>query len=119
MGKKVMVVDNTMYSRIVLRDMLISHGYSVVEAMSEKDALEKYEAIRPDLVTVDVTTPEVDGAAAVAHLRDLDPHARVLMCGTRGQRQRVMDGMTRGAEGIILKPFSERQVIRTVRHAIG
>lgn len=119
MGRKVLVLDNSLYSRMVLRDILISHGFSVIEASTCEDALDKYEELQPDLVTVDVTLFGMDGTQAVRRLLLKDPTASVLMCGGQGQRRAVMEGMSLGATGVLLKPFKERQVLREIRQAAG
>ncbi|MDO8588694.1 MAG: response regulator [Armatimonadota bacterium] len=119
MSKKVLILDGSLYSRMVLRDMLISHGYSVIEATTGEEAVEMYERLHPDLVTVDATTPCIDCARAVRQIMLTDPEASILMCGGRGQRRMVMEGMSYGAAGVLLKPFNERQVLREIRNAAG
>ncbi|MDO8681994.1 MAG: response regulator [Armatimonadota bacterium] len=119
MSRKVLIVDKSLYNRMILRDILISHGYSVVEASTGDEAIETYKKTRPDLVTVDIMMPGIDGVKAVREIRMIDPKATVLMCGSRGQQRKAMEGMSLGAEGILLKPFVERHVIRSIKQAMG
>jgi two-component system chemotaxis response regulator CheY len=103
---------------MTLKDMLIPAGYSVVEASNEEEAVAIYERVRPDIVTVDATTPD-SAARAVRQIMLKDPSASILMCGSRGQRRAVMEGMSVGATGVLLKPFNERQVLREIGAAGG
>lgn len=119
MSRKVLIVDKSLYTRMILRDMLSAHGYTVLEASSGRDAVEMYKSLQPDLVTVDAMMPGMDGVFAVREIRFFDPKAAIFMCGTRGQRQFVMEGMSLGAEGVLLKPFNERQVLRAINAAGG
>ena len=119
MARKVLIVDRSLYNRMILRDILISHGYSVLEAASGDEAIDMYGRLRPDLVTVDATMPGLDGARAIREIRLRDPNAAVLMCGTRGQRRFVLEGMALGASGVLMKPFNDRQVLRVIRESMG
>ena len=119
MPKTVMIVDKSLYNRMILRDILISHGYSVLEAKSGDEAIEMYEQQRPDVVTVDAAMPGIDGPRAVREIRLLNPQAAVLMCGTRGQRRLVIEGVRLGACGVLLKPFCERQMLRAISQSMG
>ena len=119
MGKRVLVVDSSLYNRMMLRDILISHGFSVTEVSSGEEAVEAYDTLRPDLVTIDASAPGIDGARTLRDITMKDPHASVMICGTRGQRRSVMEGMSMGAVGVLLKPFNEKQVLREIRYAVG
>jgi two-component system, chemotaxis family, chemotaxis protein CheY len=119
MGKKVLVIDSSLYSRMLLKDILLSHGYSVAEVANAEDAVETYESLRPDMVTIDASMPGMDGTQILREITMRDPDASVLICGSRGQRRAVMEGMSMGAAGVLLKPFNEKQVLRELRNAIG
>lgn len=119
MANKVLIVDKSLYNRMILRDILITHGYSVLEATTGDEAISTYERIRPDLVTVDATLPGMDGLRVIREIKYLNPDASLLMCGTRGQRRAVLEGMMLGASGVLMKPFNERQVLRDVRRRTG
>jgi two-component system, chemotaxis family, chemotaxis protein CheY len=119
MSKRVLVVDNSLYNRMMLRDILISHGYSVAEVSTGEEAVDAYDKLRPDMVTIDASVPGMDGARTVREITMKHPNASVLICGTRGQRRAVMEGMSFGAVGVLLKPFNEKQVLREIRNAVG
>ena len=119
MGKKVLIADKSLYNRMVLRDILITHGFSVVEAATSEAAIELFKQSQPDLVTVDATMHNIDGTSPIRDIMLMDPHARVMLCGTRGQRRLVVEAMAMGAEGVLLKPFNERQVVRAIHEASG
>jgi len=118
LSSKILVVDHSLYNRMVLRDILISHGFSVLEASTGDEAIELYRQLHPDLVTVEASMPGFDGARTVREVLLIDPDAPVLMCGSHGQRSAVMEGMACGAEGVLLKPFKEKQVVRVVRQSM-
>lgn len=119
MGKKVLIVDNSLYSRMMLRDILISHGYSVTEVSSGEEALKIYETLQPDMVTIDTNLPGMDGTQTLRQITMKCSSAAVLICGTRGQRGAVMEGMSMGAAGVLLKPFNEKQILHELRYAMG
>jgi len=112
MGKRILIVDGALYNRLILRDILVSHGYSVGEASTNEQGLEMYRHSRPDLVALEATT------GAARDFRTLDPTSMILMCGSRGQRRLMTQGMTDGAEGIVFRPYSERQVVRAIRRVM-
>lgn len=120
MAKKVLVTDDTLYSRMLLRNLLASHGYTVVgEARNGREAVERYKELCPDLVTMDVVMPEMDGVAAVKEIKRIDPKANILMCTSMGQRSMVLEAIQAGAAGFVVKPFRDANVVRCVRKLIG
>ncbi|MDD3853848.1 MAG: response regulator, partial [Syntrophomonadaceae bacterium] len=87
MGKRVLIVDDAAFMRMMIKDILSKNGYEVVgEAENGHVAIEKYKELKPDLVTMDITMPEMDGIAAVKEIRDFDSSARVIMCSAMGQQ---------------------------------
>ncbi len=120
MPRSVLVTDDTLYCRLELRNILSSRGYQIVgEAKNGLEAVERFKELRPDLVTMDVVMPEMDGVAAVRQIRMIDPDATILMCTTTGQRSLVMEALNAGAADFVTKPFQDRSVIRSVRKLIG
>lgn len=117
MGKRVLIVDDSFGDRMVLRDMLISAGCSVVgEAKTVEESLEKYDKLEPDLVVMDAAIPDVDGVSAVMKLLRLDSQANVLICATRGQRMLALEAVQVGAKDFITKPLNLRQLRRVLQH---
>ena len=120
MGKKILIVDDAVYMRIKLKDILEKNGYEVAgEAQNGKEAIEKYQSASPDLVTMDITMPEVDGIQALKKIREIDGNAKVIMCSAMGQQGMVMDAIKAGAIDFIVKPFDTERVIKAVDKALS
>jgi len=118
MSKTILVVDDAAFMRMMIRDILVKDGYVITEAVNGRDAVEKYEECKPDLVTLDVTMPEMDGIEALAALRAVDPDARVLMVSAMGQQALIMSALEAGATDFLIKPFQPSKVLETVRRCI-
>ena len=120
MGSKIMIVDDAAFMRMMLKDILTKNGYDVIgEAENGQIAVEKYKDLRPDLVTMDITMPELDGISAVKKIKQLDPNARIVMCSAMGQQAMVIDAIQAGARDFIVKPFQPERVLEAVRKALG
>ncbi len=115
MTKQVLVVDDAAFMRIKLRDILEKNGYEVVgEAENGVEAVQKYKDLSPDVVTLDITMPEMDGVEALKQIKAFDPNASVLMCSAMGQQSMVMDAIRAGALDFIVKPFDTERVIKAL-----
>ncbi|SFH51683.1 two-component system, chemotaxis family, response regulator CheY [Pisciglobus halotolerans] len=115
MSKKVLIVDDAAFMRMKLKDILEKNGYSVVaEAENGADAIEKYKAEQPDIVTMDITMPEMDGVEALKGIKAVDAGAKVVMCSAMGQQSMVMDAIRAGALDFIVKPFDSSRVIQAL-----
>ncbi len=119
MPKSVLVVDDTQFMRKMLRDML-SDQYEVVgEAKNGKEGVEMVEDQKPDLVTMDVIMPEMDGLEALSKIKEKNPDQKVIMVTSVGQNEKVTEAMKKGAEGYIIKPFDKEGVLEEVENVIG
>jgi two-component system chemotaxis response regulator CheY len=119
MAKKILVVDDAAFMRMMIKDILSKNGYEVVgEAENGAVALEKYKDLRPDLVTMDITMPEMDGITAVKEIKGMDGSARIIMCSAMGQQAMVIDAIQAGAKDFIVKPFQPERVIEAVSKAL-
>lgn len=119
MGKRVLVTDDTAFMRFLMQKILTENGYDVVgEADNGKAAVRMYEELRPDLVTMDITMPILNGVEALKRIRALDSEARVLMVSALGQRTMVMQALREGARGFLVKPFEQEKVLRAVEEAL-
>lgn len=115
MTKTVLVVDDAAFMRIKLKDILEKNNYEVVgEAENGIEAIEKYKEVSPDIVTMDITMPEMDGVEALKEIKAFDPNAKILMCSAMGQQSMVMDAIRTGAVDFIVKPFDTERVIRAL-----
>jgi two-component system chemotaxis response regulator CheY len=115
---RILVVDDAAFMRMMIKDILIKHGFEVVgEAANGLEAILRYKELAPDLVTMDITMPEMDGIAAVKQIKKMDPNARVIMCSAMGQQAMVLEAIQAGARDFIVKPFQADRVLDAVRKA--
>ncbi len=120
MGARVLVVDDAAFMRMMIKNILTSNGYEVVgEAENGAQAVEKYKELKPDLVTMDITMPEMDGIAAVKEIKKIDPNARIIMCSAMGQQSMVIEAIQAGAKDFIVKPFNPQRVLEAVEKALS
>ena len=120
MAIRVLVVDDAAFMRMMVKDILSKNGYDVVgEAENGMKAVEKFNELRPDLVTMDITMPEMDGISAVKAIRKIDPKAKIVMCSAMGQQAMVIEAIQAGARDFIVKPFQADRVLEAVRKAVG
>jgi two-component system chemotaxis response regulator CheY len=119
-GNKVLVVDDAAFMRMMIKDILRKGGYEVVgEAEDGSKAVEKYKELRPDLVTMDITMPDMDGITAVKEIRKLDGNAQIIMCSAMGQQAMVIDAIQAGAKDFVVKPFQPERVLEAVRKVLS
>lgn len=120
MSKRILIVDDAAFMRMMIKDILTKHGYEVVgEAENGNVAVQMYNELRPDLVTMDITMPELDGLGALKAIRQLDPEAKVIMCSAMGQQSMVVDAIKSGAKDFIVKPFQPDRVIAAVEKTLS
>lgn len=120
MANRVLVVDDAAFMRMMIREILVKNGYEVCgEANDGTQAVDKYKELKPDLVTMDITMPEMDGIQALREIRKVDPDAKVIMCSAMGQQAMVIDAIQAGAKDFIVKPFQHDRVIEAVRKTLG
>lgn len=111
-----MIVDPSLYSRMVLRNILETNGYSVCsEASSGAEALQKYEKARPDLVLVEAQMPDKDGVTTITELCRTYLGCQTILLAASGQRTRVTEALSAGAVDFIAKPLNERRVAATLK----
>jgi len=119
-GNKVLVVDDAAFMRMMIKDILRKGGYEVVgEAEDGSKAVEKFKELRPDLVTMDITMPDMDGITAVKEIRKLDGNAQIIMCSAMGQQAMVIDAIQAGAKDFVVKPFQPERVLEAVRKVLS
>jgi two-component system chemotaxis response regulator CheY len=118
MPKTILVVDDAAFMRMMIRDILAKEGYTIHEAVNGRDAIEKYDEVRPDLVTMDITMPEMGGLEALREIRAQSPTARVLMVSAMGQQQMIVEALESGAMDFLVKPFQPTKVLETVKKCL-
>lgn len=120
MGKRVLVVDDAAFMRMMIKDILTKNGYEVAgEAENGQKAVELYQQLKPDVVTMDITMPEMDGIAAVKAIKKIDPNAKIIMCSAMGQQLMVMEAIQAGAKDFIVKPFQQERVLQALQKVLG
>ena len=106
--------------RMMLKNILTEAGYEIVgEAENGAVAVAKHRELKPDLTTMDITMPEMDGLAALKEIRSADPGARVVMCSAMGQQSMVIESIQAGAKDFIVKPFQPDRVLEAVQKALA
>ena len=105
---------------MMIKDILTKNGYNVAgEAENGAKAVEKYAELKPDLVLMDITMPEMDGIEALKKIKASDPSASVIMCSAMGQQAMVIESIQSGAKDFIVKPFQADRVIEAVQKVVG
>lgn len=113
--KKVLIVDDAAFMRLSIRTMLEKNGYEVAgEAENGVTAVSKYKELKPDIVTMDITMPEMTGIEALKQIMEFDSDANVIMLSAMGQQNMVMEAILIGAKTFIVKPFKEEHIIKTL-----
>ncbi len=111
----VLIVDDTMFMRASIKQMLVSNGHTVAgEASNGIEAVEKYIEVQPDVVLMDITMPDMDGLEALRLIKEKDPEAKVVMCTAMGQQAMVARAVELGAQQFIVKPFQAERLMDAI-----
>ncbi|OEH91272.1 response regulator [Bacillus solimangrovi] len=120
MPGRILIVDDAAFMRMMIKDILTKNGFEVVgEAPDGAQAVEKYKEHMPDLVTMDITMPEMDGITSLKKIRKINPDAKVIMCSAMGQQAMVIDAIQAGAKDFIVKPFQADRVLEAINKTMG
>ena len=116
---KIMVVDDAGFMRKMVQTHLTKAGYTdFVEGEDGVKAVELYKELKPDLVIMDITMPNMDGIEALRNIKAMDADAKVVMCSAMGQEAMVMEAIKLGALDFIVKPFKADRIIQTVNKVL-
>ena len=113
-AKRVLVTDDAVVMRMMIKNILVKNGYEVHEAENGYDAVQKYKSLRPDAVTLDMVMPEMDGIAALKSIMADDPAAKIIMCTSMGQQPLVVEAIQAGAKSFIMKPFQPPKILEAL-----
>jgi two-component system chemotaxis response regulator CheY len=117
---RVLVVDDAAFMRKMVSDALTGGGHEIVgEAANGAEAVQRFQELRPDVMTLDITMPEKDGLAALKEIIAVDPGAKVIMCSALGQESKVLESIKLGAKDFVVKPFQPDRVLSAIAKALG
>ena len=120
MAKNILICDDAAFMRMMIKDILTKNGYNIAgEAENGAKAVEKYNELKPDLVLMDITMPEMDGIETLKKIKETDPGASVIMCSAMGQQAMVIESIQSGAKDFIVKPFQADRVLEAVQKVVG
>lgn len=120
MSKRILVVDDAAFMRMMIKNILSKNGYEIVgEAENGQAAIELYKKLKPDLVTMDITMPEMNGIEGVKAIREFDPSANIIMCSAMGQQSMVMEAIQAGAKDFIVKPFQQDRILQAIGRVLA
>ena len=109
---KILIVDDSRTSRKMLRNILESNGHEIIdEAVNGQEGVQKFQALKPDVVTLDITMPVVDGVEALKMIKALDPDSKVVMVTAAGQKNKMIECIKAGANEFLTKPFEQQEIV--------
>ncbi|MDD5852972.1 MAG: response regulator [Lachnospiraceae bacterium] len=112
---KVLIVDDSRTSRKILRGILEESGHEVIdEAVDGQDGVKKFQSLKPDIVTMDITMPVLDGMEALKMIKALNPDTKVIMVTAAGQKGKMIDCIKLGANEFLTKPFDKEEIISVI-----
>lgn len=116
---KVLIVDDASFMRMTIKQMLEKNGHETVgEAGDGIEAVKKFIEVKPDVVLLDITMPEMNGVEALKRIKELEPTAKVIICSAMGQQAMVAQAIQSGAKDFIVKPFEADRLIAAVERVM-
>jgi two-component system chemotaxis response regulator CheY len=116
---KILIVDDSAVSRKKLKDVIGSAGHEIIgEACDGAEASEKYEALLPDLVTMDITMPNIDGITVLKKIMECHPDAKIVMITALGKADKILEALNAGAKNYITKPYEDDQIIKSINEVL-
>ena len=112
---KILIVADSRTSRKMLRNILESNGHEIIdEAVNGQEGVQKFQALKPDVVTLDITMPVVDGVEALKMIKALDPESKVVMVTAAGQKNKMIECIKAGANEFLTKPFEQQEIVDVI-----
>ena len=112
---KLMIVDDASFMRISIRQMVEDHGFQIVaEASDGSEAVEQYKKYKPDIVTMDITMPNMSGIEALKTIKSIDVNAKIIMVSAMGQESLIKEAVLNGAKSFIVKPFKKEKLLEVL-----
>ncbi|MHC1747520.1 MAG: response regulator [Cellulosilyticaceae bacterium] len=115
-----LVVDDAVFMRTVLKKMLTEAGFNVLgEAGNGIEAIELARQFQPDVITLDITMPEMDGIEAIEGILNVSPNTKIIMCSAMGQQSKVVEAIKKGAKDFVVKPFEKTRVLQAIYNVMN
>lgn len=116
---KILIVDDAVFMRTILKKMLVEAEFTIIgEAANGLDAIEKAKNFQPDVITLDITMPDMDGLTAIPKILEVSPDSKIIMCSAMGQKSMVVEALKSGAKEFIVKPFEKSRVLQAIKNAV-
>lgn len=120
MSKKIMLVDDAAFMRMMIKNTLEQNGYTdIIEAKDGEEAVALYQQEQPDLTLLDITMPNMDGLEALKAIKAINNNCKIVMCSAMGQENMVLEALKFGAADFIVKPFKPERIMKTVTSLLG
>ncbi|MHC1683389.1 MAG: response regulator [Clostridiaceae bacterium] len=117
--KKVLIVDDAAFMRLALKNILDKNGFEVIgEATNGVESISMYKSLKPEIVTMDISMPDMDGVEALTEIMKFDPSANIVMISALGHESWIRKAVILGAKGFIVKPYKEDYVIEALSKII-
>lgn len=113
--KSVLIVDDAAFMRLNLKNILKDEYEIAGEAKDGQEAVEMYQELQPDFVTMDITMPVMDGLEAIKAIKDINQDACIVVCSAMGQQKMIIKAIEAGAKDFIVKPFKEERVVEAIK----
>ena len=116
----ILITDDTAFMRMTLKNILSKNGFEIAgEAADGLEAVDKYKTVNPDLVTMDITMPNMDGISAIKEIMKFDANAKIIVCSAMGQKTLVIEALSAGARDFIVKPFQSDRIVDAIKKVLN
>lgn len=116
----ILITDDTAFMRMTLKNILSKNGFEIAgEAADGLEAVDKYKTVNPDLVTMDITMPNMDGISAIKEIMKFDANAKIIVCSAMGQKTLVIEALSAGAKDFIVKPFQSDRIVDAIKKVLN
>lgn len=115
---RILLADDLSFMRMVQKEILTERGYRIAgEASDGVEAVIKYESLRPDIVILDITMPNMNGLEAMRRILKYDPQAKIIICSALGQQNLIVEAIKAGVKDFIVKPFKPERMLSAIEKA--
>lgn len=116
---RILICDDATFMRNMQKEILKDSEYEIVgEAVNGVEAIEKYKELKPDLLLLDITMPEMDGITALKEIMKIDSQAKVIMCSAMGQKTQVIEALECGAKAFVVKPYQPKELLENIKKVL-